>query len=155
MRALTQLLYGLSRIALLALAVAFFSFWLLTLDGFDAVKPVAEYATKYIPILLLPVSAAMILVLLVRWAAVNKHEKVSFGDFLAFVVAVALQVATIIVYRAQGNEIAGPFAANIPDVNKLTDAAAPYGMLSVAVLQLGAFIFYWIADPDPKTGDAD
>lgn len=153
MRAVTQLLYGLSRLALLALALAFFSFWLLTLDGFDAVKPVAEYATKYIPVLLLPVSAAMILVLLVRWMAVNKHEKVGFDDFLAFVVAVALQVATIVVYRAQGNDIAGPFAANIPDVEKLTAIAKPYGMLSVAVLELAAFIFYWIADPDPKTDD--
>jgi len=153
MRPLTQLLYGLSKIALLALSLAFLSFWLLGSGMADWAKPVTEYGTKYIPVILLPVSAAMILVLLMRWGAKNKHEAVGFTDFFAFLIAVGLQVAVIIVYRAQGNEVAGTFGLNIPDVKKLTDAAEPYGMLAVAGLQFGAFVFYWIADPDPKSDD--
>ncbi len=150
MRSFAQLLYGLSRLALLALTVSFISFWLLSKWGLDFVEPVGKYGTKYVPVLLLPVSAAMVLIILLRWAAVNKKESVSFGDFLAFLIAAAFQAATVIVYRAQGNEIAGGLASNIPDVEELTTAAEPYGMLAVAGLQFGAFFFYWIADPDPK-----
>ena len=149
MRPLAQLLYGLSRLALLALCLAFLSFWLLRFD-LKLVTTAAEYGTKYVPVLLLPVSAAMVVILILRWAAVNKREKVGFGDFLAFLIAVAFQAATVIVYRAQGHEIAGDLASNIPDVERLTEVAEPYGILAVAGLQFGAFFFYWIADPDPK-----
>ena len=153
MRPITQLLYGVTRIALLALTLAFLSFWALSTDKAPIVEPVTEYATKYIPLLLLPVSAAMVVVLLMRWGAKSRGESVGFGDFFAFLVAVVLQVATIIVYRAQGGEIAGTFGINIPDVKQLSEAAEPYGMLGVAGLQAGAFLFYWFADPDPKSDD--
>ena len=84
-----------------------------------------------------------------------RRVRPGFGDFFAFFIAVGLQVATIIVYHAQGNDIGKTFGFSVPDVAKLTNLAEPYGILGVAGLQGGAFLFYWFADPDPKTEDDD
>ncbi len=155
MRPITQLLYGVTRLALFALTLAFLSFWALNTGKADIVEPVTKYATRYIPMLLLPVSAAMVVVLLARWGAKNRGESVGFGDFFAFFIAVGLQVATIVVYHAQGNDIGKTFGFSVPEVAELTNLAEPYGILGVAGLQGGAFLFYWFADPDPKTEDDD
>lgn len=150
MTLLAKLLFNINRIVLLLLVVAFLSFFLLTFEGMDFIKPVADYATKYLPLLLIPVLIAMVVVLLLRYLAKGKDEKLAIGDFLAGLIAVVMQVATLIVYRAQGHEIAGSLAANIPNVDILVEQAQPYGMLGVAALQFLAFGFYWFADPDPK-----
>ena len=150
MNALVKLLYHLNRLALLALTLAFLSFFLVTVSDAQFLKDAVGYSTKYIPILLWPVTIAMVIVLLLRFLSKGSDEKLGFGDFFAGVLAVAFQVAAVLVYRAQGNEISGPFLANIPDVKQLTDHADSMGILGVAALQGVAFILYWIANPDPK-----
>ncbi len=116
---MTRFLYNLSRLALLVLTLAFLSFFLITLDGMDSIQPVVDYATKYLPALLIPVLIAMAVLLLLRWMGKDKDEEVGFTDFFAAVLAIVFQVATIIVWRAQGNDIAGSLASNIPDVKVL------------------------------------
>ena len=148
---MTRFLYNLSRLALLVLTLAFLSFFLITLDGMDSIQPVVDYATKYLPALLIPVLIAMAVLLLLRWMGKDKDEEVGFTDFFAAVLAIVFQVATIIVWRAQGNDIAGSLASNIPDVKILTEHAGTMGVLGVTALQFLAFVFYWIADPDPRT----
>lgn len=148
MKPLIRLLYGLSRLALLLLGVAFLSFWLITQDvGFA--KSVAEYGTRYVPLLLLPVAGAMVVILILRWLLKSPDEKVGFGDFFAFLIAAGCQLGVILLYRAQGAELAGDFAMNIPKVEKIVELAEPAGMLGIAGLQFAAFFFYWVADPDP------
>ena len=147
---LIKLLYHLSRLALLALTLAFLSFFLITMEFFDFLKDIVPYTTKYVPILLWPVTIAMVIVLLLRFLSKGRDESVGFGDLFAGVLAVACQVATVIVYRAQGHELSGPLLANIPDVKQLTEHASTMGILGVAALQGLAFILYWIANPDRK-----
>ncbi len=155
MTLIAKVLYNLNRLALLLLVVAFLSFFLLTFEGMEFLKPVAEYATKYLPMLLIPVTIAMVVVLLLRYLAKGKDEKLAFGDLLAGIIAIIMQIATLSLYRLQGGEIAGSLVTNIPDIQVLIEQAylehtASYGMLGVAALQFLAFGFYWFADPDPK-----
>jgi hypothetical protein len=153
MNPLIKLLYHLNRLALLALTLAFLSFFLITVKRFeflDFLDDVVPYTTRYVPLLLWPVTLAMVIVLLLRFLSKGRDESIGFGDFIAGVLAVACQVAAVIVYRAQGNELSGPFLANIPDVKQLTEHASTMGILGVTALQGLAFILYWIANPDPK-----
>lgn len=150
MKTFIKLLYHLNRLALLALTLAFLSFFLITMKGFDFLTNVVVYTTKYVPILLWPVSIAMVVVLLLRYFTKGREESIGFGDLIAGVLAVAFQAATVIMYRAQGAQLSGPFLANIPDVKQLTEHADTIGILGVAALQGIAFILYWIANPDPK-----
>ena len=155
MKSLVRLLFNLNRIALLLLALAFLSFYLVTFDSIkDALAPVIKYSTAYLPVLLVPVTLAMVVLLLLRYISSGEDEKISFGDILSGVIALALQVAVIAVFRVQGNDVAGDsFLANIPNIDTLAVKAAPYGMIGLAVLQFLAFLFYWFADPHPKERD--
>ncbi len=181
MTGLAKLLYGINSLVLILLALAFLSFFLVTVDGFDFLAPVVQYATQYLPVLLLPVTISMVVVLLVRYLAKSSEEKVSIGDFLAAIIAIVCQVAALILYRAQGGEVSGDFLTNIPNLQELAPAfaeniaqaeqavgeaaaraeaavvehGADYGFLGVAALQFLAFGFYWFADPDPKAKDAE
>ena len=147
---MTKLLYNLTRLVLLLLAVAFASFFLVTIEQLSFLQPVVEYSTKYLPTLLIPVTIAMAVLLVLRYLGKDEDETLGFGDFFAGLIAVGLQLVALIVWRAQGNEVAGPLAANIPDVEVLTDQAGTIGVLGVALIQLAAFVFYCVADPDPK-----
>ena len=153
MRPLVQIVYNINRIALLLLALAFASFFLVTKPEFaEKVTPVVESATQYLPVLLVPVGVAMIVVLLLRYMVKNKNESITFGDILAGLLAIVGQVGVIALYRAQGSEVLhSSFLANIPDVTALAEKAAPLGILGVAGLQFVTFILYWVADPNKKS----
>lgn len=147
---MTKLAYNLVRIALLALSFAFLSFYLLSKQGVDALQPVVDNATKYLPVILVPVTIAMAVLLLLRYIGKDKDEELGFEDFIAGVVALVLQVVVIALWRAQGNEVAGELATNIPDVEILTQQAGTLGTLGVAIIQFVAFVFYVIAAPDKR-----
>lgn len=152
MRTLAKFIYHINRLALLLLALAFLSFYLVTKPELvEAVSPVVTYATQYLPILLVPVSVAMVVVLLLRYIMKKRNEAIGFDDFLAGVLAIVGQFGVIALYRAQGSEVLhSNFLNNIPDVTLLAEKAVPFGILGVAALQLVTFILYWIADPDPR-----
>jgi hypothetical protein len=137
-------------LALLCLSLAFASFFLVTLEQFSFLQPVVEHSTAYLPVLLLPLIAVMAGLLLLRYLGKDKSEEVDLGDFFAGFVALALQLAVIIIWRAQGNEIAGHFAANVPDVAFLSENASKIGVLGVAALQLLVLYFYAKARPDRR-----
>jgi len=146
---MTKLLYNLSRLALLLLAIAFASFYAITFEGTEFLQPVVEHATRYLPVLLLPVTIAMAVLLLLRYLGKEPHEELGFNDFFAGLLAIALQTAIVVLWRAQGNELAGELATNIPDVPFLRENASLLGTLGLASLQFVAFVLYCIADPDP------
>ena len=154
MRSLIKIVYNLNRVALLLLALAFLSFYLVTRPSLaEKVTPVVEYATQYLPILLVPVAVAMVVLLLLRYMAKSRDEKITFGDILAGILAVIGQVGVIALYRAQGSEVLhSSFLTNLPDVTALAEKAAPLGILAVAGVQFVTFILYWVSDPDKKPG---
>jgi hypothetical protein len=142
--------YNLVRLALLLLALAFLSFYLQAKQGMEQLTPVVENATRYLPILLAPVSIAMAVLLLLRYMAKDRDEELGFEDFFAGVAALALQVVVIVLWRAQGNEVAGELVTNIPDLPALTEHATTVGTVGVAAVQFVAFILYVIAAPDRR-----
>ena len=152
MKTLANFIYNLNRLALLLLAFAFLSFYLVTMPQLvEYVSPVVTYATQYLPILLVPVTVAMVVVLLLRYILKKQNEKIGFGDVLAGVLAIVGQVGVIALYRAQGSEVLNAsFLNNIPDITMLAEKAVPLGILGVAALQLITFVLYWVADPDPR-----
>ena len=152
MRPLAQIVYNVNRLALLLLALAFLSFYLVTKPALqEKVTPVVEYATQYLPILLVPVAITMVVVLILRYMVKNRRESITLGDIVAGILAVACQVGVIALYRAQGGEVLhSSFLTNIPDVTALAEKAVPLGILAVAGLQLVTFVLYWVADPNPK-----
>jgi hypothetical protein len=145
-----NLAYNLVRLALLALALAFLSFYLHAKQGMEQLEPVVDNATKYLPVLLVPVTIAMAVLLILRYMAKDRDEELGFEDFFAGVAALALQVVVIIIWRAQGNEVSGEIVTNIPDVPQLTQHASTIGTLGVAVIQFVAFVLYVIAAPDKR-----
>lgn len=152
---MSKSLYHLSRLALLLLTIAFASFSLVTMEGMSFLEPVVENATKYLPVLLIPVTIAMAVLLLLRFLGKGRDESLGFNDFFAGLLAVALQVGVLVVWRAQGNEVAGELATNIPDIPFLQENAATIGIVGLAAMQFVAFVLYCIADPDPKRDDDD
>lgn len=153
MRILANFIYNLNRLALLLLALAFLSFYLVTKPQMvDTVSPVVTYATQYLPILLVPVTIAMVVVLLLRYIMKRRNESINFGDILAGLLAIAGQIGVIALYRAQGSEVINAsFLNNIPDITALAEKAVPLGILGVAALQLVTFILYWVADPNVRS----
>jgi hypothetical protein len=145
-----NLAYNLVRLALLALALAFLSFYLYTVQGVEQLEPVVEHATKYLPVLLVPVTIAMAVLLLLRYMAKGRDEVLGFVDFFAGVAALALQIVVLLLWRAQGNDVSGELVTNIPDVPELTQHASTIGTLGVAVIQFVAFVLYVIAAPDKR-----
>ncbi len=152
MKTLFRFAYQLNRLALFILALAFLSFYLVTFpDLAEKVTPVVESATQYLPILLVPVTIVMAVVLLFRYIGKKGHERITFGDVLAGLLALAGQIGVIALYRAQGSEVLhSSFLTNFPDVTALAAKAAPMGILAVAALQLVTFVLYCVADPDPR-----
>ncbi|MEM9803601.1 MAG: hypothetical protein AAGA20_25010, partial [Planctomycetota bacterium] len=148
-----RLAYNLVRLALFLLALAFLSFYLYTQQGVEALEPVVDSATKYLPTLLIPVTIAMAVLLLLRYLGKSSDEELGFGDFFAGLLALVLQVAVLIIWRAQGNEISGELATNIPDVDALSENASMIGTLGVAGLQFVVFLLYCIASPDKKSAE--
>jgi len=142
--------YNLVRLALLALALAFLSFYLHAKQGMEQLEPIVTNATKYLPVLLMPVSIAMAVLLILRYMGKDRDEALGFEDFFAGVLALALQVVVIIIWRAQGNNVSGELATNIPDVPELTQHATAIGTLGVAVLEFVVFVLYVIAAPDRR-----
>ena len=152
MKILIRTLYNLNRLALLLLALAFLSFYLVTFPGLkDGVTPAVEYATRYLPALLVPVAVLMLVLLIFRYFAKKENEEIGIGDILAGILAVAGQIGVIALYRAQGNEVLNSsLLMNIPNVSTFAEKAAPLGILGVAALQMVTFVLYWVADPDKK-----
>ncbi len=152
MRKIAQLIYFLNRVLLLALSLAFLSFYLVSNPSLsEKVKPIVDYATKYLPILLVPVVIAMLIVLVIRYAVKNENETIGFGDILSGLLALACQIGVIALYRAQGAEVVNSnFLSNIPNVTTIAEKGASFGILGVAALQFVTFILYWIADPNKK-----
>lgn len=152
MRTLANFIYNLNRVALLLLAMAFLSFYLVTRPEMaETVSPVVTYATQYLPVLLVPVTIAMVVVLLLRYIMKKQKESINFGDILAGVLAIIGQIGVIALYRAQGSEVLNAsFLNNIPDITALAEKAVPLGILGVAGLQLITFILYWVADPNVR-----
>ena len=147
---MTKLAYNIVRLVLLALSLAFLSFYLHSKQGMTQLEPVVTYATRYLPVLLVPVTIAMAVLLLFRYMGKGKDEKLGFEDFFAGVLALVLQVVLIIIWRAQGNEVAGTLVTNIPDIPQLTKNASTIGTLGVAVLELVVLVLYVIAAPDKR-----
>lgn len=156
MRNLTKFIYHINRLALLLLAVAFLSFYLVTRPELtETMTPVVTYATQYLPTVLVPVSVAMVVVLLLRFVMKKRNEAIGFDDFLAGILAIAGQFGVIALYRALGSEVLhANFLNNIPDISLLIEKAVPLGILGVAGLQLLTFVLYWIANPDPRRRSA-
>ncbi|MDF1810586.1 MAG: hypothetical protein P1V20_00155 [Verrucomicrobiales bacterium] len=152
MKTIARFIYNLNRLALLLLALAFLSFYLVTKPELaETVSPVVTYATQYLPILLVPVAVAMIVVLLMRYVMKRREESINFGDILAGVLAIAGQIGVIALYRAQGSEVLNSsFLIKLPDVTALAEKAVPLGILGVAGLQLVTFFLYWVADPNKR-----
>ncbi len=146
--------YNLARLALLLLALTFLNFYLYTQQEAEILEPVVTNATRYLPVLLVPVTIAMAVLLLFRYSSKDKDESLGFGDFFAGLLALVLQVAIIILWRAQGNEVAGDLATNIPDIEQLTEHAGTLGTAGLAGLQFLGLILYVIAAPD-RDGDED
>lgn len=149
---MAKLLYGLILFALFLLSLAFLSFWLVDFEGMAFLQPVVDNATTYLPVLLLPVVGLMAITLLMRWVGKDKDEAVGAGDFLAALIAFALQAAAILVWAALGNDVTGPFEVNLPEVEVVEENASTIGILGVAILQFLAFFFFWRAKPDPREG---
>jgi heme/copper-type cytochrome/quinol oxidase subunit 4 len=147
---MTKLAYNIVRLVLLALSLTFLSFYLHAKQGVTMLEPVVTYATKYLPMLLVPVTIAMAVLLLFRYMGKDKDEKLGFEDFFAGVLALVLQVALIVIWRAQGNEVTGDLVTNIPDIPQLTKTASTIGTLGVAVLELVVLVLYVIAAPDKR-----
>jgi len=145
-----NLAYNLVRLALLALALAFLSFYLVAKQGMTQLEPVVANATKYLPTLLVPVTIAMAVLLLLRYMSKDRDEALGFEDFFAGLLAIALQVVVLILWRAQGNEVVGELMTNIPDVPELTKHASTVGTVGVAAIQFVVFVLYVIAAPDKK-----
>ena len=151
---MTKLAYNLVRLVLLALFLAFLSFYLYSKQGMTMLEPVVTNATKYLPLLLVPVTIAMAVLLLFRYMGKDKDEKLGFEDFFAGVLALLLQVVLIVIWRAQGNEVAGELVTNIPDIPQLTKHASAIGTLGVAVLEFVVLVLYVIAAPDKREKSA-
>lgn len=145
-----NLAYNLVRLALLALALAFLSFFLVAKQGMTQLELVVTNATKYLPTLLVPVTIAMAVLLLLRYMGKDRDEALGFEDFFAGLAAIALQVVVLILWRAQGNEVVGELMTNIPDVPQLTEHASTVGTVGVAAIQFVVFVLYVIAAPDKR-----
>ena len=145
-----NLAYNLVRLALLALALAFLSVFLVAKQGMTQLEPVVTNATKYLPTLLVPVTIAMAVLLLLRYMGKDRDEALGFEDFFAGLAAIALQVVVLILWRAQGNEVVGELMTNIPDVPQLTEHASTVGTVGVAAIQFVVFVLYVIAAPDKR-----
>lgn len=156
MKSLVQFVYNINRVTLLVLALGFVSFYLVTRPELaETVTPVVEYATRYLPVLLVPVTVAMVVLLFLRYLAKGRNERINLGDVIAGLIAVAGQITVIAMYRAQGSEVLNSsFLVNIPNIEALADKAVPLGILGVAVVQFATFLFYWVADPNRETGRA-
>ncbi|MEZ6015938.1 MAG: hypothetical protein R3F49_12540 [Planctomycetota bacterium] len=142
--------YNLVRLALLALALAFLSFYLFAKQGMQQLEPVVTNATQYLPVLLVPVTIAMAVLLLLRYMGKDRDEALGFEDFFAGVAAIALQVVVIVLWRAQGNTVSGELVTNIPDIPELTQHATSIGTVGVAVIEFVVFVLYVIAAPDKR-----
>lgn len=142
--------YNFVRLTLLALAVAFLSFFLHAKQGMEQLEPVVTNATKYLPILLVPVTIAMAVLLLLRYMSKDRDEELGFEDFFAGVGALALQVVVIVIWRAQGNTVSGELITNIPDIPELTQHATMIGTVGIAAIQFVVFVLYVIAAPDKR-----
>ena len=147
---MTRLAYNLVRLVLLVLFLAFLCLYLHSKQGMTVLEPVVTNAAKYLPILLVPVTIAMAVLLLFRYMGKGKDEKLGFEDFFAGVLALVLQLAVIIIWRAQGNAVSGPLATNIPDIPQLTKNASTIGTLGVAVLEFVVLVLYVIAAPNKR-----
>ena len=147
---MTKLAYNVVRLVLVLLFLAFLSFYLHAKQGVTQLEPVVTYATRYLPVLLVPVTIAMAVLLLFRYMGKDRDEKLGFEDFFAGVLALVLQVVVIVIWRAQGNEVAGQLVTNIPDIPQLTKTASTIGTLGVAVLELVVVALYFIAAPDKR-----
>lgn len=145
-----NLAYNLVRLALLALALAFLSFYLHAKQGMEQLAPVVDHATKYLPALLVPVTIAMAVLLVLRYMGKSRDEALGFEDFFAGLAALALQVVVLLLWQAQGNEVSGDLITNIPDVPELTQHATTIGTLGVAAIQFVTFVLYVIAAPDKR-----
>ena len=152
---MSKLLYGLVLLVLFLLSLAFLSYFLVTLDGFDWAQPIVDNATKYLPMLLIPVLVAMGVVLLLRWIARDKEERVGAGDFIAALLAFALQFGVMLFWRAQGNDVEGSWNWSVPEVEQISQHADTIGVLGVAALQFLAFFFFWRAKPDAEVDHDD
>lgn len=152
MRPLAIILYNLNRLALLLLALAFISFFLVSFKGFSnpSIQNAVQFSTAYLPILLVPVTISMGVALLLRYLVKGKGEKLTFGDFFAALIALVLQVAVVALYHSRAEVQNSQFILNIPNIDILVQKAEPYGILAIVVAQLAAFFFYWVADPNPK-----
>jgi heme/copper-type cytochrome/quinol oxidase subunit 4 len=147
---MTKLAYNLVRLVLLVLFLAFLCFYLYSKQGMTVLEPVVTNAAKYLPILLVPVTIAMAVLLLFRYMGKGKDEELGFEDFFAGVLALVLQLVLIIIWRAQGHEVAGTLVTNIPDIPQLTKQASTIGTLGVAVLEFVVLVLYFIAAPDKR-----
>ena len=118
MNGITKLVYNLNRFVLLLLALSFLSLFLISVEGFDFLVPVAENITQYLPILLVPVMITMVVVLVIRYLTKGSDEAIGIEDFLAGIAAVAAQVVTIITYGlVSGNETS--FSLGLPDLSAI------------------------------------
>ena len=147
-----RFLYNLNRLALLLLTAAFLSFYLVTLEDWrQRVEPLVEGATRYLPVLLVPCVIVMLGLLILRYLMKKENEKITFGDVLAGLLSVVGQIAVIALYRAQGNEVLNAsLISNIPNVDLLSEKAAPASILGVAALQFVTSLLYWVSDPDKR-----
>jgi len=113
-----KLLYNLNRLVLFLLALSFLSLFLLSVEGFDFLIPVAENITQYLPLLLIPVLITMVVVLLIRYLTKGSDEAIGIEDFLAGIAAVAAQAVTIITYGlVSGNDTS--FSLGLPDLSAI------------------------------------
>lgn len=154
MRPLAIILYNLNRLALLLLSLAFISFMLVSFKGMQSpeLQNAVQFSTAYIPVLLVPVLITMAVALLLRYLLKGKGEKVNLGDFIAAIIAFALQIVVIALYQTRAEVKDSEFVLNIPNINIIVEKAEPWGILALVVAQVVAFFFYWVADPNPKRG---
>ena len=121
MNGFSKILYGINKLVLLLLAVSFLSLFLLSIDGFDFLKPFVENVTQYLPILLIPVTITMVVVLLLRYMSKGSNESVGIDDFLAAIVAIGVQIVTVITYGLVSGENA-TFSLGLPDLSSISPA---------------------------------
>ncbi len=159
MRPLAIILYNICRLLLLALVLAFASFLVTASKGFDnqTVLTAMEYSSRYVPILLVPVSVLIVVGLILRYFAKGKGEKLNFGDFFAAIIAFALQIVVIGLYQTNLNQTGeivqgAGHIMQIPKMDVIAGLAQNNLGLSIATVlaQIAVFFFYWVADPNPK-----
>lgn len=118
MAGLAKTLYHLNRLVLFLLALSFLSLFLISVPGFDFVIPVAENVTRYLPVLLVPVAITMVVVIILRFITKGADESIGLNDFFAAIVAIALQIVTIITYGLVSGQDTS-FSLALPDLSSI------------------------------------